>query len=221
MASVGTYGDVSFYCKTVKKKNKVLSFHDLTRSGSATYSEHERNGKKAYLEFGADGLDELSLTIEASAAYGVKPLSIEKKLYTAKSKGTAAQFVIGGKKVGKNPFVITSIEETYKTIYADGRPVAIGFSLTLKEYPNKTAKSTKKKNTTTKKKAATSKDAAKSKVKETTSTTYTVVKGDCLWNIAKKYYGKGSMYTKIYNANKDKIKNPNLIYVGQVLTIPK
>ena len=50
--------------------------------------------------------------------------------------------------------------------------------------------------------------------------TYTVKKGDSLWNIAKKYYGKGSEYTKIYNANKDKIKNPNSIYPGQVLTIP-
>ena len=50
--------------------------------------------------------------------------------------------------------------------------------------------------------------------------TYTVVKGDTLWGIAKKFYGKGSKYTTIYNANKDKIKNPNLIYPGQVLTIP-
>ena len=54
----------------------------------------------------------------------------------------------------------------------------------------------------------------------TTSRTYTVKRGDCLWNIAKKYYGKGNQYTKIYNANRDKIKNPNLIYPGQVLTIP-
>lgn len=53
-----------------------------------------------------------------------------------------------------------------------------------------------------------------------TNQTYTVVKGDCLWNIAKKFYGNGSKYTVIYNANKDKIKNPNLIYPGQVLTIP-
>lgn len=45
--------------------------------------------------------------------------------------------------------------------------------------------------------------------------------GDCLWNIAKKFYGKGSDYTKIYNANKGTIgSNPNLIYAGQVLTIP-
>lgn len=51
-------------------------------------------------------------------------------------------------------------------------------------------------------------------------TTYTVKKGDCLWNIAKKFYGNGSKYTKIYEANKDKIKNPNVIRVGQVLVIP-
>ena len=49
---------------------------------------------------------------------------------------------------------------------------------------------------------------------------YTVKSGDCLWNIAKKFYGNGSQYTKIYNANKDKIKNPNLIYPNQVLWIP-
>jgi LysM repeat protein len=50
--------------------------------------------------------------------------------------------------------------------------------------------------------------------------TYTVVKGDCLWNIAKKYLGDGARYTEIYNLNKDKIKSPNLIYPGQVLTLP-
>lgn len=50
--------------------------------------------------------------------------------------------------------------------------------------------------------------------------TYKVVSGDCLWNIAKRFYGNGSLYTKIYNANRNKIKNPNLIYPGQVFTIP-
>ena len=35
-----------------------------------------------------------------------------------------------------------------------------------------------------------------------TAQTYTVVKGDCLWNIAKKFYGNGSKYSIIYNANK-------------------
>ena len=49
---------------------------------------------------------------------------------------------------------------------------------------------------------------------------YTVKSGDCLWNIAKKYLGDGSRYNEIYELNKDKITNPNLIYPGQVLTLP-
>ena len=49
--------------------------------------------------------------------------------------------------------------------------------------------------------------------------TYTVQPGDCLWTIAEKYYGRGSDYTKLAAAN-PAIKNPRLIYPGQVLTIP-
>ena len=53
-----------------------------------------------------------------------------------------------------------------------------------------------------------------------TAKTYTVKAGDSLWAIAAKYYGKGAEYSKIASANTDKISNPNLIYPGQVLTIP-
>ncbi len=51
-------------------------------------------------------------------------------------------------------------------------------------------------------------------------TTYTTVSGDTLWGIAVKLYGSGSKYTKIYNANKDKISNANNIPVGLTLNIP-
>jgi nucleoid-associated protein YgaU len=49
---------------------------------------------------------------------------------------------------------------------------------------------------------------------------YTVVKGDSLSVIAKRLLGNASRYIEIYNLNKDKIKNPNLIYSGQVLKLP-
>lgn len=49
---------------------------------------------------------------------------------------------------------------------------------------------------------------------------YVVQKGDTLWSIAKKYYGSGTQYIKIYNSNKSTIKHPNLIYPGQKLKIP-
>ncbi len=55
------------------------------------------------------------------------------------------------------------------------------------------------------------------------ATTYTVEKGECLWNIAgyKHIYGDHTKWLQIYKANKDKIKNPDLIYPGQVLVIPR
>jgi nucleoid-associated protein YgaU len=51
---------------------------------------------------------------------------------------------------------------------------------------------------------------------------YTVVKGDCLWNIAKKkeHYGNGFAWPVIYKANRDQIKNPDLIYPKQTFKIP-
>lgn len=53
------------------------------------------------------------------------------------------------------------------------------------------------------------------------ATTYTVKKGDNLWNIAKKFLGDGSRYKELYELNKDTIcSNPNLIYPGQTFTLP-
>ena len=56
-----------------------------------------------------------------------------------------------------------------------------------------------------------------------TQKTHKVVKGDCLWDIAKKYLGKGSDYPKIKEANKSKypsLSKNNIIYVGMELIIP-
>ena len=53
----------------------------------------------------------------------------------------------------------------------------------------------------------------------TPAQTYTVKKGDCLWNIAKKFLGNGAKYMTIFNLNKGILKNPNLIYPGQVLRL--
>ena len=48
-----------------------------------------------------------------------------------------------------------------------------------------------------------------------------VVRGDNLWNIARAHYGEGFRYTMIFDANKDQIRDPNLIYPGQVFSLPK
>jgi nucleoid-associated protein YgaU len=50
--------------------------------------------------------------------------------------------------------------------------------------------------------------------------TYTVVAGDTLSQIAKREYGDASQWKRIYEANKDTISNPDLIYPGQTFKIP-
>ena len=51
--------------------------------------------------------------------------------------------------------------------------------------------------------------------------THTVVKGDTLSKIAKKYYGNAGQWKRIYEANKDLIENPDLIYPGQTFKSPE
>ena len=50
--------------------------------------------------------------------------------------------------------------------------------------------------------------------------TYVVVNGDSLSKIAKREYGDASKWRRIYEANKDLIKDPDLIYPGQELKVP-
>jgi len=50
--------------------------------------------------------------------------------------------------------------------------------------------------------------------------TYTVAAGDSLSKIAKQFYGSANDYMKIFEANKDKLTDPNSIKVGQQLVIP-
>lgn len=148
-----------------------------------------------------------------------------KKLENLKVKKKKFQFIVSRKlpngKVLFNTDITCSLEDY--TVKEDAKEYGTDVMVTikLKQYRDyatktckvKTKKKTKKKKVTKTKPRATTQNTAQPK-------TYTVQKGDCLWNIAKKYYGDGSKYTVIYNENKDKIKNPNLIYVGQVLTIP-
>lgn len=47
-----------------------------------------------------------------------------------------------------------------------------------------------------------------------------IVRGDNLWTISRRTYGEGERYTLIYDANHDQIRDPDLIYPGQILVLP-
>lgn len=120
------------------------------------------------------------------------------------------------KYVGQNILskaIITSFDTSHpNTIYG-----GCAFTMEIREI--RVAKSplvVKKKG---KKKTKSGKKQTTKKSKKNTKTkTYKVKRGDTLWNISKKYYGSGAKYTKIATANK--LKNPNVIKVGQKLKIP-
>lgn len=48
-----------------------------------------------------------------------------------------------------------------------------------------------------------------------------IKRGDNLWRISRKTYGRGIRYTTIYNANRNQIANPHRIYIGQIFKIPE
>lgn len=94
-----------------------------------------------------------------------------------------------------------------------GSPGEVQFSISLKEYRVPTVKKWTHSSTPSNKQRP-------PKQKEQPKT-YIVKKGDSLWSIAKRIYGDGSKWRKIYDANKKFIgKDPNRIYPGQKLVIP-
>lgn len=62
--------------------------------------------------------------------------------------------------------------------------------------------------------------APKPRAKKRAPRRYKVVRGDCLWKIALRYYGRGALWPRIYDANRKKIRNPHWIYPGQIFVIP-
>jgi nucleoid-associated protein YgaU len=51
--------------------------------------------------------------------------------------------------------------------------------------------------------------------------TYTIVAGDSLSKIAKRVYGDGNQWKKIFEANRDIIKDPDKIFPGQTIQLPE
>jgi nucleoid-associated protein YgaU len=49
----------------------------------------------------------------------------------------------------------------------------------------------------------------------------TVQPGNTLWGIADEKYGDGLLYVRVFNANRDRIRDPDLIYPGQVFAVPQ
>lgn len=107
--------------------------------------------------------------------------------------------------------------ESFNYSESGGDVGTYSYDITLKEYQEVSLKTVSVSSAL----IATVQDTVTRVDSASTPKTYTVKKGDCLYNIAKSLYGDGSKYNSIYAANKSIIgSNPNLIKPGQVLKIP-
>lgn len=116
---------------------------------------------------------------------------------------TVVRYIVSGTKVNK-PVLIEDFtygeKDGTNDVYAD---------ITLREYKELKKVSVSVKKNKSRPKATTSQATRKHKV----------IRGDTLWAISRKYYGDATLCWKLAKYNK--IKNANLIYVGQTITIPE
>lgn len=122
------------------------------------------------------------------------------------TEGVEQSFVATGLSLPINMFVVIT---AFDAVERGGDIGCIEYSITLREYVSQPLKIINWNSVST----------SSTSTPETVSipTTYTVVKGDTLWNICKTHLGDPYKYTEV--ASKNNISNPNLIYPGQVLNL--
>lgn len=131
MAEIGNLGDLITFQVSSKK---VLTFKGFQRQTKGRWARHDVFGKKPKSEFLGPDLQQVTLNIFISAMHRVKPRKTIDRIGKAIEKGTPFTFVIGGKKIGKNMWVIDNMSDTWGDVIEDGRLVSANLTLTLTEY---------------------------------------------------------------------------------------
>lgn len=145
------------------------------------------------------------------------------RLHELKESGDPFEFIVIRDGPGRNSFFDTNLDvtlEDYKVSDDVKEGLDLAVSLTMKEYKNYGTKIMNFVIVPDQPVPAASESEPERPAEAPQAKTYTVQKGDCLWNIAKKQLGNGARYMEIYNLNRDKISNPNKIHEGWILTMP-
>lgn len=127
---IGQLGDISFSVSS----ERVMTFDDLTRQGSARFASHSRQGGKELSEFLGPSLSAISMKIRLSAAAGVNPKEELTRLREIMNTGEAVLFVLDGEPQGDAYWNITALSEAHKIIDNEGRTISAEVSVSLKEY---------------------------------------------------------------------------------------
>ena len=216
-----------------KTKDKAIRLpvmpSEFERVIGANYETNNVIGLGDIATFGGNGLAQLSLSSffpnkeYSFNAYSdiPKPYEFVKYFKEWKNKGVVVRVVLTGTDIN---------QEMYITNFSYGERDGTGdvyYNIDLLEYRPITIPTINENNSNntqnTSRPADNNSSGNSSNNNSSTQKTHKVVKGDCLWDIAQKYYGKGSLYPKIKEANKSKhpsLAKNNIIYVNWELIIP-
>ena len=172
------------------------------------------------------GLQDISLTLAFPMLEGRRTAEYYIGLFDKfKRKRKPTQFILTRTTPDGKPLEDTNIKvsiEDFSRNEDASKPFEVTYSVNLKEYTDygtqpvtvkKVQKNGKTQTVASVKKERERNNAPKAKK-------YTVKAGDTLWSISAKYLGSGAKYMQIYEANRNILSNPNIIYAGQELIIP-
>lgn len=131
MAQIGNLGSLITFEVSSKK---TQTFRNFTKTAAGRWTSHAIIGGKPKSEFLGPDQHSISLSIVLSTNLGIKPRKNLERIERAVEKGTPYTLVIGGKKVGENKWVVSSLSETWDAIIKDGVLVSASVDLTLQEY---------------------------------------------------------------------------------------
>ncbi|MGG4447640.1 phage tail protein [Brevibacillus porteri] len=127
---IGSLGDVIF----VATAETIRTLDEFVRKSAGRWAKHEVLGRKPLSQWIGPGLDTVSFTMRFDVFYGVNPRNEMNKLLELERSGKSLDLIIGGKAVGMDQWVITSLEQKWERIDSKGNVLAGTASLSLEEY---------------------------------------------------------------------------------------
>ena len=212
-----------------KTKDKAVRLpvvpSEFERVIDANYETNNIIGLGDIATFAGNGLAQLSLSsffpnheYSFNAYSNVpKPYDLAHIFKEWKNKGTVVRVILTGTDIN---------QEMYITNYSYGEKDGTGdvyYSMDLLEYRPITIPTITENTSNNTQNTSRPTENNPNNANTSTQKTHKVKKGDCLWDIAQKYYGKGSLYPKIKEANKSKypsLAKSNVIYTNMELIIP-
>ena len=213
----------------IKTKDKAIRLpvmpSEFERVIGANYETNNVIGLGDIATFGGNGLAQLSLSsffpnheYSFNAYSNVpKPYDMVSHFKEWKNKGVVVRVILTGTDIN---------QEMYVTNFTYGEKDGTGdvyYSMDLLEYRPITIPTITENNSSNTQNTSRPTENNSSNNNSSTQKTHKVIKGDCLWDIAQKHYGKGSLYPKIKEANKSKypsLAKNNVIYTYMELIIP-